>query len=339
MKWKYYLGALLVFVVLLGLYVYSLSGERYTYHIPFSPYTITLPLAIWFVIPVLLFFIVIVCLRLGGIYRMWRRENKYKNDYKLLLEQIENQLLDKKVSLKQPSMDCYKRLSILLDNLTFGVKEGVLAKSGESRLDELLEILGDLKKGKDVNLKRFSLPNNSSFMRQNTFNQIENDEKFALEVLKKSHFDNEYKQAAFKKILDKGATKDIKHFLSEVKMNKDLADTMLGMCYAKKIQLNNEEIAKLCKEVEYTKEDYLHLAQKIKKCYEPGLWVSLFENLANEDEKAEMAYFYVLLDLEMLDEAKERLNTYPQNEFLKIRAYLDLKSVGKKYPLELFLLD
>ena len=52
-----------------------------------------------------------------------------------------------------------------------------------------------------------------------------------------------------------------------------------------------------------------------------------------------MAYFYVLLDLEMLDEAKERLNTYPQNEFLKIRAYLDLKSVGKKYPLELFLLD
>ncbi|MDE5603063.1 MAG: hypothetical protein K2I71_03980, partial [Helicobacter sp.] len=113
----------------------------------------------------------------------------------------------------------------------------------------------------------------------------------------------------------------------------------LGMCYVKKIQLSNEEIIKLCKEVKYNKEDYLHLAQKIKKCYEPDLWVSLFEALANEDEKAEMAYFYVLLDLEMLDEAKDRLNTYPKNEFLKIRAYLDLKSLGKKYPLELFLID
>ncbi|WP_104722693.1 hypothetical protein [Helicobacter mesocricetorum] len=339
MKWKYYLGALLVFVVFLGLYVYSLSGEQYTYHIPFSIYTITLPLAVWFVVPVLLFFVIIVCLRLGGMYRMWRRENKYKNDYKLLLEQIENQLLDKKVSLKQPSMDCYKRLSILLDNLTFDIKKEALVKSGEGRLDELLEVLGDLKQGKEVNLKRFSLPNDSSLKRQNTFNQIRNDEKFALEVLRKSHFENEYKQVALKKLLDSGVTKDIKHFLSGVKMDKSLADTMLGMCYAKKIQLSNEEIIKLCKEIGYTKEDYLHLAQKMKKCYEPGLWVGLFESLADEDEKAEMAYFYVLLDLEMLDEARDRLNTYPKNEFLKIRAYLDLKSFGKKYPLELFLLD
>ena len=45
------------------------------------------------------------------------------------------------------------------------------------------------------------------------------------------------------------------------------------------------------------------------------------------------------LELEMIDEAKERLNSHPQNELLKIRAYLDLKNLGKNYPLELFLLD
>ena len=102
---------------------------------------------------------------------------------------------------------------------------------------------------------------------------------------------------------------------------------------------SDEEVAKLCAEVGYNKEDYLALAQKTKECYEPSSWVRLFEFLANKDENAELAYFYVLLELEMIDEAKERLNSHPQNELLKIRAYLDLKNLGKNYPLELFLQD
>ena len=176
-------------------------------------------------------------------------------------------------------------------------------------------------------------------MNQNILNQIHSDEKFATEVLKKSSYDEESKRKAFKKLLNCGETKTIKQFIGEIKFNKDLANEMLGMCYANKINFSNDEIAKLCTEVKYSKEDYLHLAQKLKECYEPAAWVSLFENLVNQDELAEIAYFYVLLELEMIDEAKERLNTYPQNELLKVRAYLDLKDSGKKYPLELFLLD
>ena len=118
-----------------------------------------------------------------------------------------------------------------------------------------------------------------------------------------------------------------------------MANKVLGMCYAQKMDFSDEEVAKLCAEVGYNKEDYLALAQKTKECYEPSSWVRLFEFLANKDENAELAYFYVLLELEMIDEAKERLNSHPQNELLKIRAYLDLKNLGKNYPLELFLLD
>lgn len=40
MKFKYYIGALFVFIVLLGLYIYSLSGESYAFAIPFSTQTI-----------------------------------------------------------------------------------------------------------------------------------------------------------------------------------------------------------------------------------------------------------------------------------------------------------
>lgn len=339
MKFKYYLGALFVFIVLLGLYVYSLSGFSYTYHIPFTLQTITLPIAIWFIIPVIMFFVIVIFLEVGGAYRMWYKRTKYKNDYKLLLTQIENQLLCKEVPYKEPSMNRYKKLSILLSNLTFDIKEGTPIKSGEVRLDEIIETLGNLKRGEYVNLKKFNPGEKCPFLKLNILNEIHNDKKFAAEVLKKQNYDEEYKQEAFKKLLEAGDLKDIKRFVGEIKFNKDLANKVLGMCYAQKMDFSDEEVAKLCAEVSYNKEDYLALAQKTKECYEPSSWVRLFESLANKDENAELAYFYVLLELEMIDEAKERLNSHPQNELLKIRAYLDLKNLGKNYPLELFLQD
>ncbi|MCI5969032.1 hypothetical protein [Helicobacter sp.] len=338
MKFKYYISALFIFIVLLGLYVYSLSGESYTFVFPFSTKSITLPVAVWYVLPVVAFFIVVVFLEVGGAYRMWRKRTKYKNDYKILLEQLENQLLGKDSTL-QPTMNRYKSLSILLSNLTLDVKEGIALKSGEARMDELIELLGNLKRGEYVHLKKFNPNDKSPFVRQNTLNQIQHDEKFATEVLKCTNFDETYKRAAFKKLLDGDNLKDIKRFVGEVKFNKDLANTILGMCYARKMDFSNTEIAQLCSEVGYSKQDYLLLAQKMKECYEPTSWISLFEELANQDENAELAYFYVLLELEMLEEAKERLKMHPDNELLKVRAYLDLKNLGKKYPLELFLLD
>lgn len=339
MKFKYYIGALFVFIVLLGLYVYTLSGESYTYQIPFSIQTITLPVAVWMILPVVVFFLVVVFLEVGGAYRMWRKRTKYKNDYKILLTQLENQLLSRDAPFKQPTMNRYKKLAILLSNLTFDVKEGAPMKSGEARLDEIIETLGDLKRGEYVNLKKFAPGEKCPFLKQNILNEIRSDEKFATEVLKKSSYSEEFKQEAFKKLLESGEIKDIRRFVGEVKFNKDLANTVLGMCYAQKMDFSDEEVAKLCAEVGYSKEDYLCLAQRMKECYEPAKWVGLFEFLANKDENAELAYFYVLLELEMIDEAKERLNSHPQNELLKIRAYLDLKDLGKKYPLELFLLD
>ncbi|MDY3113535.1 MAG: hypothetical protein SOW25_04320 [Helicobacter sp.] len=338
MKFKYYIVALFVFIVLLGLYVYSLSGETYTYTYPFTQNSITLPVAVWFILPVVVFFIVVVCLEIGGAYRMWRKRTKYKNDYRLILEQLESQLLQKKFS-HQPTMNRYKSLSILLSNLTFDIKDGIPLKSGDARLDELISLLGDIKRGEFVSLKKFNPNEKCPFVLQNTANRIKADDKFAIEILKKSSSSEENKRDAFKKLLDNENLIEAKKYIEEVQFNKDLANTTLNMCYTKKMNFSNEEIAALCSKVKYTKQDYIVLAQKIKVCYEPDAWVGLFEFLANKDEVAEIAYFYVLLELEMLEVAKERLSTHPQNEFLKVRAYLDLKNLGKKYPLELFLLD
>ncbi|MDA3966959.1 hypothetical protein [Helicobacter sp. WB40] len=336
MKFKYYFGASLFFIIILGLYVYSLSGYSYSYNVPFMDSVITLPIAVWFVIPIFLFFIVVVFLEIGGSFRLWQKRQAYKNDYKLLLTQIESQILNKEFPLKQPKMNRYKALSIILHNLTFDIKDGVPLKSGDERLDELIALLGDVKRGEYVNLKKFNPNNDSSFIRQNTLNEIHIDNKFAIEVLKKSIYKDEIKLEAFKKLLETEPN-DAKRFLNEVKFDKNTADFVMELCKAGKIDLSNEEIAKICMSVGYSKDNYVSLAHKLKERYEPPVWVGIFESLSSKDENAELSYMYVLLELEMIDEAKERLNTHAQNEFINLRAYMDLKTLGKKYPLELFL--
>ena len=336
MKFKYYFGTSLFFMIILGLYVYSLSGYNYSYDVPFLDKSITLPIAVWFVMPIFAFFIVVVCLEIGGSFRLWQKRQAYKSDYKLLLSQIESQVLSKDIQLKQPKMNRYKALSIVLHNLTFDIRDGVPLKSGDERLDELIVALGDVKRGKYVNLKKFNPSDDSLFVRQNTLNEIHCDSKFAIEVLKKSIYKDEIKLEAFKKLLEV-EPKDAKRFLSEVKLDKSVADLIMNLCKLGKIDLSNEEIASICIDVGYNKDDYVKLAHKLKDIYEPPIWVSVFEFLSSKDENAELSYMYVLLELEMIDEAKERLSSHAQNEFLNLRAYMDLKTLDKKYPLELFL--
>ena len=90
-------------------------------------------------------------------------------------------------------------------------------------------------------------------MKLNILNEIHNDKKFAAEVLKKQNYDEEYKQEAFKKLLEAGDLKDIKRFVGEIKFNKDLANKVLGMCYAQKMDFSDEEVQNYVQRLATTK--------------------------------------------------------------------------------------
>jgi hypothetical protein len=46
------------------------------------------------------------------------------------------------------------------------------------------------------------------------------------------------------------------------------------------------------------------------------------------------SYFYVLLELEMIEKIKELLSSYTEEDFIVFRALLDLKDAGKHYSLD-----
>ncbi len=74
MKLKYYVTFSAIFMLIIGVYAYELESSSYTYHIPFSQMNITLPVAIWIILILALFF---ACQQaLAWIWRAaWKRSS------------------------------------------------------------------------------------------------------------------------------------------------------------------------------------------------------------------------------------------------------------------------
>lgn len=56
-------------------------------------------------------------------------------------------------------------------------------------------------------------------------------------------------------------------------------------------------------------------------------------------KKLKWHFFYVLFELEMIDKAKERHRSHSKGEYKFIDAYLDLRSLNKNYPFDIFILQ
>lgn len=97
-----------------------------------------------------------------------------------------------------------------------------------------------------------------------------------------------------------------------------------------------QKLADLCKKAKFTPNDYVELAKRMKGFFNPDAWLKYFENLTSYDENADLGYFYVLCDLEMIAQVEQKLSNTQKEEFLNIKAFIDLRKQGKNYPLELF---
>ncbi len=127
----------------------------------------------------------------------------------------------------------------------------------------------------------------------------------------------------------------VKKVYSNVKLTKDMAlKLFLKDIDNTEFGLSKDEIQKITKNLNYTNEEYLTLAKLYKDALNPDKLLDLFETLSTDNEDAIGAYFYILLELEMIDQLKDLLSGYNDDEHKAIRALLDLKDAGKHYSFE-----
>ena len=340
MKLKYYVIFSFVFMLVVGLYVYSLESYNYTYEIPFTQMQITLPLAVWIVGIVALFFVATLIFFASAWAQDLLENYHRKNDYDKLLSQINEQSLNQDIKPRVYKRKAFSNLSKILQR--FYLKPRLdSTESFNRKIDTLFENYKDVMSGKVVDLKTYHLSRDNKFNVQNLKNKIHQHYKYGFEILEQDYPDD-LKNYAVLEILKNAQPKEQEKLLSRIShitLNKTLAQEMFKTYLKNPQSIDAKDMREALRKVQTSTMEYIQYAIMSRGILTPDEWIKFFESCADNDESAEMAFFYVLFELEMIDKAKERHRSHAKDEYKLIDAYLDLKSLGKHYPFDIFLLQ
>ena len=160
---------------------------------------------------------------------------------------------------------------------------------------------------------------------QNRLNRLENDEKFAEEVMKAA---SEYSPAVQAQALESFARKvdfiqarkyakvfDVKNFF--VMLDRVSAENNL--------ELTPEILTEFVHALDMECQDFIRIASVTKKYFNPEENITLFRRYQTETTKAQYAYLYLLFEYELLEQVGLYLQEHEENEFIKYRALYTLK--------------
>jgi len=262
------------------------------------------------------------------------RKRAMSKDYENLIKMIRLDLLEKNEEFNFKTTE-FKNLSSIISQLKIDVKDNRFL-SVDDELNRVVANIQDVQSGKYVAEKTFKVEDNSKLFELNVLNKVNEQIDFAVDVLKKSeNYPLTIVEQAFNNVLKEKSMTTIKKLYKNVKLNKymarklfekDAANNDFGFTY--------EEIIKIVKDLEYTKDDYLELAKNYETISKPDQVIALFEKLSTESEDAISGYLHVLFEFEMISKAREILANTKDSEYAPFKAVLDLKESGKHYNLE-----
>lgn len=333
MRIKRYSFLSLLLIAIIGLYVYAFVGTSFT--LSFFGTPVTLPAAVWIVLILSFFFLASVAHMVYYSFKGYLEERRYVRDLDRVIDALCNALF-KEPKRHDYKTDSMKLIGSLLDRATLELVEPGF-KTANKKLDEAIETVEKISAGGYVELRRqLSLEN--EILLKNLENKMAQEPRFSESILKKS---KEYAPLicyrAYEILSSYGDLAQIKRY--QQFMSKEALFTLCKRVGGSKnpISLNAQEIMRFLALVKPDVSDFLMLAKILKVSMEPDERLRLFEQLDGQNEEAKAAYLYTLFDLELIDRGREILENTGEKEYLKFKAYLDLKDCGKNYKLDLFL--
>ncbi len=333
MRIKRYIFFSLLLMVALGGFVYSQIDRVYTFEIFGVP--VTLPVAIWIVIPMAIMFLASFFHMSYYSFINFMVLKRYKKDYETLIKSFAQAIL------REPKTHQYKTTEAKnlgrVSDKSHIIPQDFKIDITDNRLKKPLEYLKDITNGIYVEIEGFTLSPKNPILVQNYENRLKNEPTFSGVILKNcSEYPNELCQKALEVYIGFSDMSKIKEYAKIF----DFETLLKLIAYYKdqEAQLHYQDILYILQEsqMKMCEKNYLRLAKACKEVLAPDERLKLFEHLKDKDERSEGAYVYTLLDLEMIDKAKEYLETTNEEELLNYKAYLELKDCGKNYPLEMF---
>jgi len=334
---KRYTITALIFIILVGWYVYAFVTQNSMgidfFGIPLP----SLSIALWVVIPLIIFYFASVGHMAFYSFLGSLKLRKYEKDYEKLIDSIVDAYLGKEDRNHQFKTPRYNLLGLLIDNTTLFPSQTLTADTKNEKIDNIINIVEDIKSGNVVELKKFSLsPENALFI-QNERNRYKKGDISNEEILKNStKYDESLCKEAYAdyaKIVSFSAIEQYKCLLT-----KETLFDILARIGAKEraLEVSNEELILLFKNLDLDSKDYLKISTILASGVIPERRIKLFESLSEENEDAMDAYLFTLFDLEMLAPADEILENSQSSEYLNFKAYRALKESNKHFNINLF---
>ncbi len=333
---RYTIGSV-IFMLFIGWYISQFLGFSQTESISLFglplPY---LPVAVLVLIPVVILYLMSVLHMTYYSVKSYFKLRNYQKDYSMLVDMIMDELLNKSHHYNFKT-EPYKLLAKVLENTTMSIDDNIELTDNE-KVNNIMKMLNEIKEGKVVDLKKFNLASDNSLVLQNQKNRMLNadlsaeailakSDKYSTEILEKAYAD--YAATAPMYALEKYQdyiTKDAL-FIIIARVNSD----------ENTLEVSNEALLGLINRLVLTREDFLSISKELSIHMVPEQRMKLFETLSEQLEEAQDAFLYTLLDLEMIEQAKEFLESVPADDMLKFRAYLALKESGQNYSIHLFI--
>ncbi|RUM68330.1 MAG: hypothetical protein DSZ09_04330 [Sulfurovum sp.] len=331
MKISLYIIAASTFIALVGAFVYTLDLGSYR----LESLNISLPITLWIVLPLIILFLLSIVYMLFYGMTNYFQIKKWKKDSNTLEDALYWSLVNEPKEQKYV-MSEIKESAVLLNKASLDSSDNIEGLS--PRLSKALKIIQKIKSGEYVDLKEEKMSKvfkvGNPILVKNRLNHLESDEKFVETVMRAS---GEYSKTVQQEALEVFAQKenfekarkytkifDVKNFL--VMLHRVNQEDDLG--------LNKEILSEFIENLKLSCEDFVKIAEVTKKYFKPDENLTLFKTYQKEDDKAQNAYLYLLFEYELMDQVGIFLEEHEENEFVKFRAFYQLKKNHSKYKLE-----
>jgi hypothetical protein len=336
MQLKRYTIASFIFILFIGIAVYSISKEVVSFdllglHFP------NLPVAFWVTVPVALMYLLSILHMAFHSLLGSLKLRKLNRDHEKMIDALADTLLGVSGRNNTYKTDAYKLMGKLIDNSVILPYE-TLREVGNEKIDEALRVLRDVKDKKKVDLKKFNLGHTTSISIENNLNRLERGELGADDVLSRADTYGSIVSAkayeSYVQTASVGSVLKYKHLFNVVSLCQFVERINSAQ---NGIEMSNEDLISLLKSLSLTPDNFIDLSIAMSKNMIPEQRIRLFEILSESNDDAMEAYFYTLYDLQMIDTANEILNNTSKEDYLIFKAYRDLKRANKHYNIALFL--
>lgn len=335
---KRYTIATLIFTILLGWYVYAFITQDSLSINFFGIVSPSISIALWAVVPVILLYIasvfhISVYSFIGNL-----KLRKYEKDYETLIEAISEAYLAKDNRSHTYKTPRYQLLGSLIDNTMFLANEKISADTSNEKLNTVLKLIEDVKKGEVVEMKKYSLSSTNALVIQNDRNRYKKGEVTSEEIL--THFtkyDRSLCEEAYCDFVKESpfyAIEKYKEFLTKESLYEILSRVNTS---ENTLEISNESLIVLFDSLDLSTKDYLAISSILSTHMIPEQRIKLFATLSENKEDVTEAYLYTLFDLEMLAPADEILQNSQPEEYLKFKSFRALKECNKHYNINLFI--